>query len=170
MIKVFLSFGSNVGNRIGQIQEAIDYFNYHPQIDRVRQSSYYETEPLYYKDQAWFINCVIELYTSLSASQLLDCCQFLERLFKKNKQVHNGPRTLDIDILTYGSQTIDAEDLKIPHPCMFERKFVLVPLLELATELNAIEYVQKMNFNSCSEAVKLYACPYQTSNHNHAIP
>lgn len=156
MVKVLLSFGSNLGDRVGQIQESIQYLQHHPQIENMRVSSYYETEPLYYKEQPWFINCVAELYTSLTAYQLLDCCQLLEKLFKKDTLIPNGPRTLDIDILMYGDQTLVSERLHVPHPRMFERNFVMVPLLELATNCNVMKQIQKSAFPTCFGGINLY--------------
>ncbi len=100
-----------------------------------RRSSLYETEPVGYADQAWFLNAVVAGETALSPDDLLRLCQAIETESGRKPSVRFGPRTLDIDILWYEGQVVDRPDLQIPHPRMHERRFVLVPLVEIAPGL-----------------------------------
>lgn len=132
MYRVFLSLGSNVGDSKDTLEKAIIYLQTHTCIQNVVISSFYKTEPVGYQDQNWFINCVVGCMTRLDPHHLLDYCQQIETLFKKNTPFRNGPRTLDIDILTYENRYLKSDRLQLPHPRMLERAFVMVPLLELA--------------------------------------
>jgi len=98
----------------------------------MRESLVYETEPVDFLDQPWFLNCVIEAETALAPMQLLRALRGIESSLGSKKEFAKGPRLLDIDILLYGAETIDTPDLQVPHPRMAERRFVLVPLAEVA--------------------------------------
>ena len=100
-----------------------------------RQSSFYASEPVDAPPQAWFLNAVVEAETSLMPLQLLRTLMRIEREFGRRRTVLRGPRTLDLDILFYGSSVIRAKDLEVPHPRMEGRRFVLVPLAEIAPTL-----------------------------------
>jgi len=134
-VGVFLSLGSNRGDRRSQLAGGI------AELERcgVRAdawSSVYETEPVGMEDQPWFLNQVIRARTCLGPMELLACCKRIERLFgREPTAVRFGPRTLDIDILLYGDRVLADDGLEIPHPRMRERRFVLVPLVEIAPEL-----------------------------------
>ncbi|MFC2079336.1 2-amino-4-hydroxy-6-hydroxymethyldihydropteridine diphosphokinase [Candidatus Bipolaricaulota bacterium] len=131
---VFLSFGANLGNPREQIEQGIMTLN--DQCVRViARSSWYETEPVGMDDQPWFLNLVAHATTSLDPYDLLAECQQAERQAGRMESVRFGPRHLDIDILLYGDRIIDSQELTIPHPRMGERRFVLVPLLEIAPDL-----------------------------------
>jgi 2-amino-4-hydroxy-6-hydroxymethyldihydropteridine diphosphokinase len=99
------------------------------------RSSFYETEPVDFEDQPWFLNRVFRGRTEISADDLLVACKRIERELGRTDSVRFGPRTLDIDILLYGTSVIDRDDLSIPHPRLNERRFVLIPLLEIAPDL-----------------------------------
>jgi 2-amino-4-hydroxy-6-hydroxymethyldihydropteridine diphosphokinase len=132
---VYLSLGSNVGDREEMLQSAIDRLQA-PDLRIKRISSVYETEPVDFKDQRAFLNLVVEAETDLFPMVLLARLQKLEvQLGRKHSGPPKGPRTIDIDMLLYGRFTIHSAQLEIPHPRMHERRFVLAPLLELAPDL-----------------------------------
>jgi 2-amino-4-hydroxy-6-hydroxymethyldihydropteridine diphosphokinase len=131
---VYLSLGSNVGDRMANLNTAIAALSSSSvQVQRV--SSIYETEPVDYLDQAWFLNCVVEGKTELSALELLRALRGIETGMGSKKLIAKGPRLIDIDVLLYGEKTIDAPELLVPHPRMTQRRFVLAPLAEIAPEL-----------------------------------
>jgi 2-amino-4-hydroxy-6-hydroxymethyldihydropteridine diphosphokinase len=131
---VFLSLGSNVGDREENLRVAIGALP-HAGVQVKRVSSIYETEPVDLLEQPWFLNCVVEGETAVPAVELLCELRAIERRMGSQKLVPRGPRLIDIDILLYGQQTIDAPELQVPHPRMHSRRFVLVPLVELAPDL-----------------------------------
>jgi 2-amino-4-hydroxy-6-hydroxymethyldihydropteridine diphosphokinase len=103
-------------------------------IQVVRQSSLYVTEPLNAPGQAWFLNAVVEAETSLLPVQLLHALLKIERQLGRRRITPHGPRTIDLDILFYGSSVIRSRELEVPHPRLTERRFVLVPLAQIAPE------------------------------------
>ncbi|KAL8996165.1 MAG: hypothetical protein Q9188_006628, partial [Gyalolechia gomerana] len=125
--RVFLALGSNVGDRIGMIEQACVEMSRRG-LKVLKTSSLYETEPMYKTDQPSFINGVCEIQTTLAPLELLDELKGIENLLGRVKTVENGPRTIDLDILLYGNQIVDHERLQIPHPRISERDFVLRPL------------------------------------------
>jgi 2-amino-4-hydroxy-6-hydroxymethyldihydropteridine diphosphokinase len=131
METTFLSLGANVGDRERNIACAIKKLLEHG-IRIVRRSSLYETEPVEVLDQKWFLNCVVEAETDLTPLELLDVLLEIERSLGRQRRVPKGPRAIDIDILFFGSDVIQMPRLKIPHPRMADRRFVLVPFAELA--------------------------------------
>jgi len=131
---VFLSLGSNIGEREAQLAEAIQRLEA-AGVQVVRKSSVYETEPQDLPDQPWFLNLVLEVETRLSPIQLLTTIQAIEESMGRKRDVPKGPRSIDIDILLYGVAIVDTEDLQIPHPRLAQRRFVLEPLAELAPDL-----------------------------------
>jgi 2-amino-4-hydroxy-6-hydroxymethyldihydropteridine diphosphokinase len=133
MEKIFLSMGSNLGDRAANLRAAIRSLKL-ARINVLRISSFYETEPVGYLDQPWFLNCVVEGETNRQPQELLESFRAMEMAFHSKKEFVNGPRILDIDILLFGDETFDTPDLKIPHPRMLDRKFVLVPLAEIAPD------------------------------------
>jgi 2-amino-4-hydroxy-6-hydroxymethyldihydropteridine diphosphokinase len=131
---VYLSLGSNIGDREANLAAAIERFTV-PDLHVLRQSPVYETEPVGYADQRWFLNLVVEAETTLFPLQLLARIGRIERELGRVRTVPNGPRTIDIDILLYGKAVVHAAQLEIPHPRLCERRFVLVPLADLAPGL-----------------------------------
>lgn len=127
----YISLGSNIGNRLEFLQEAVGLLKETQQIDVLEVSSVYETAPVGYVDQAAFLNIVVELKTLFTPHELLSKCNEIEDLLGRKRIVRWGPRTVDLDILLYNEENMKTEDLIIPHPRMAERGFVLVPLLEL---------------------------------------
>lgn len=135
MNEVYLSLGSNLGDRKAQLQEAVRLLQSNPSISNMKMSSIYETAPVGYLNQDAFLNLVIRLETSLSPLGLLDACQEIEQALHRERLVRWGPRTVDLDVLLYGQEQLATERLTIPHPRMYERAFVLVPLQELMPSL-----------------------------------
>jgi 2-amino-4-hydroxy-6-hydroxymethyldihydropteridine diphosphokinase len=131
---IYLSLGSNLGDRAANLKRAIGALP-DAGVRVLRRSSLYETEPVDFLAQPWFLNCVAEAETSLAPRQLLDGLQGIERLLGSKKLVPRGPRIIDLDILFYGTNVIRTQEMEIPHPRMASRRFVLVPLADLAPEM-----------------------------------
>jgi len=129
---VYLSLGSNVGDRSASLREAIKGLGEAGTVLAI--SGLYETEPVELRDQPWFLNCVVALETGLSPEALLTKVLAIEQRMGRLRMKDKGPRSIDIDILLYGNVVVDAQGLKIPHPAMHERRFVLEPLAEIAPE------------------------------------
>lgn len=128
----YLSLGSNIGNREQYLHDAITRLGSAGRV--VCVSSLYETEPLEFTDQAWFLNCAIALETSLAPDQLMTTVLNIEQQMGRRRVQPKGPRTIDIDILLFGDRIITSAGLTTPHPRMHERRFVLEPLAEIAPE------------------------------------
>jgi len=134
MLTVYLALGTNIGDREENLRGAMGLLG--PSGVRIlRASSFYETEPVDYLDQPWFLNAVLEAETDLPAAQLLAALRNIESQMGSTKAFAKGPRLIDLDILLYGDETIDTPDLQVPHPRMLQRNFVLVPLAEIAPNL-----------------------------------
>ncbi len=133
MTRAFLGLGTNLGNREAHLSEAIGTLR--AAGDLVAVSGLYETEPVGGPEQGAFLNLVVELDTSDSPEELLQRCRALEEAANRVRTVRWGPRTLDVDVLWMEGVTRESEELTVPHPRMFERRFVLEPLAELAPEL-----------------------------------
>lgn len=129
-----MSLGSNVGDRAGNLRAAIAALAGLSVVMR-RVSSIYETEPVDYLEQPWFLNCVVEGATTVPALELLRALRELERRMGSRKAVARGPRLIDLDILLYGDDSFDTAELQVPHPRMLARRFVLQPLAEIAPEV-----------------------------------
>ncbi len=135
MAKVYLGLGSNIGNRKAYLRAAIRLLKKHKDIEVIRYSLVYETDPVGLTGQRKFFNMATEIETNLPPRELLSVLSLIENLLKRERFIKWGPRTIDIDILLYGNKTMSGEELTIPHPRMAERAFVLVPLLEIAPNL-----------------------------------
>jgi 2-amino-4-hydroxy-6-hydroxymethyldihydropteridine diphosphokinase len=135
MKTVYLSLGSNLGDREQNIARAIEALGAHG-VRVTRQSSLYETEPVDVRGGGWFLNCAVEAETDLMPRQLMNALLAIERtLGRRRGRVAEGPkepRKIDMDILLFGSTVVNMPELEIPHPRMAERRFVLVPLAEIA--------------------------------------
>ena len=131
---VYLSLGSNVGNREENLRAAIAALG-DAGVRVTRVSSFYETEPVDFLEQAWFLNCAVEGETEVPALELLRALRGIEMRMGSKKLVAKGPRLIDLDILLYGAETIETPELQVPHPRMHLRRFVLVPLAEIAPEV-----------------------------------
>ena len=131
--RVFLSLGSNLGDRERNLREALTGLEERG-AEIVARSSIYETEPLEVRDQPDFLNLVVEIRTVLSPRELLAACLEIERLFGRKRTISKGPRTIDIDLLFYGSMVLNEPELNVPHPRLHLRNFVLAPLAEIAPD------------------------------------
>ena len=136
MPRAFLALGSNLGDRRAYLRDAVAALP-----DVVRVSPVYETAPVGGPDdQEPYLNLVVQLDTTLSARQLLDVCREREQAAQRVRAVRWGPRTLDVDVLWVDGVTVDEPDLIVPHPRMFERSFVMMPLRDLAPDLAPSEW------------------------------
>ena len=131
---IYLSLGSNLGDRAANLDRATEALSAIG-VRVLRRSSIYETEPVDFLAQPWFLNCVVEAETSLMPRQLLIELQAIERKLGSQRIVPRGPRIIDLDVLFYGSAVIQGAGMEIPHPRLAARRFVLVPLVELAPQL-----------------------------------
>ena len=129
---IYLALGTNLGDRIANLQTAINLLSSKAII--VQESSVYVTPPWGIVDQPDFLNQVIEISTNLTPSCLLRSIKDIELKMGRQKTIRNGPRLIDLDILFYGAQVINKKALTIPHPRLHERAFVLVPLYEIAPD------------------------------------
>jgi len=130
--RVYLSLGSNVGDRAAQLRNAIARLDAAGRV--VAQSSLYETEPVEFTEQPWFLNCAVALETYTTPQQLMTTILAIEEEMGRKRVQKKGPRTLDIDILLFGNMIVKSKRLTIPHPAMQHRRFVLEPLAEIAPE------------------------------------
>lgn len=132
---VYISVGSNQGDREKYLQFAITELEQYEKITVEKVSAIYETEPVDYFDQPRFLNMVVKIKTSFSATELLQVTQMIENKGERIRTIRFGPRTLDLDILLYNQENIKLSYLQIPHPRMLERAFVIIPLMEIAPSL-----------------------------------
>lgn len=133
-VQASIGLGGNMGEPIRSMADALRAFDEHPNCAIKGVSRLYRTPPWGKTDQADFFNSCAVLETSLSPLALLDLCLSIERSMKRVRNERWGPRTIDIDVLTYGDSTINVEGLEVPHPRMTQRAFVLMPLAELLPE------------------------------------
>ena len=132
MSLTYLSLGSNLGDRAGNLRRAISLLRGLGDVERV--SSAFETEPVEVIGQAWFLNCAVALETTASPERLLAGLLAIEREMGRVRSGFKGPRVIDLDILLFENEVCDSPDLNIPHPAMQERRFVLTPMAEIAPD------------------------------------
>jgi 2-amino-4-hydroxy-6-hydroxymethyldihydropteridine diphosphokinase len=165
MARAFLGLGSNLGDRVGYIQQAVQLLKDNEQVEFIQSSSFYETEPVGLETDHWFVNAVIEIETDLQPEILLGLCNEIESMLGRVREYTNGSgtyqsRTIDIDILFYDDLILSTEKVIIPHPRVHERAYALVPMLEIASEFTHpvigqhISYIHKTLFEP--EEVYLY--------------
>jgi 2-amino-4-hydroxy-6-hydroxymethyldihydropteridine diphosphokinase len=130
---VYLSLGSNVGDRAANLHTAIQQLASLGQVERV--SSFYETEPVEFTAQPWFLNCAVKLHTEKMPRQLLSAILDLEQRMGRRRTQKKGPRVIDLDILLFANSVIETKGLTVPHPALHERRFVLQPLAEIAPQV-----------------------------------
>ncbi len=131
-VTAYLSLGSNLGGRDANLREAIRRLGELGTVEKV--SSFYETEPVEFTEQPWFVNCAVELETNLSARELLNGLLAIEHAMGRERIQPKGPRLIDLDILLFADTVVHEHGLTIPHPAMHERRFVLEPLAEIAPQ------------------------------------
>ncbi|MGA7462422.1 MAG: 2-amino-4-hydroxy-6-hydroxymethyldihydropteridine diphosphokinase [Candidatus Korobacteraceae bacterium] len=130
---VYLSLGSNLGDREGNLRAAIEQLRQLGEV--VQVSSFYETEPVEFTAQPWFLNCAVALRTELMPKLFLAKMLAIEQHMGRRRTQPKGPRTIDIDILLFGNSVITTPQLDVPHPAMHQRRFVLEPLAEIAPDV-----------------------------------
>jgi 2-amino-4-hydroxy-6-hydroxymethyldihydropteridine diphosphokinase len=135
LARAFLGLGSNIGDRVEHLKKAIRLLRVLPMSSMEKISSIYETSPWGNPDQDAFLNQAIEIKTDMTPEELLEACQAIEYRLGRARAEKWGARTVDIDILLYDSILMDKTDLRIPHPQLTARRFVLVPLCEIAPDL-----------------------------------
>jgi 2-amino-4-hydroxy-6-hydroxymethyldihydropteridine diphosphokinase len=128
----YLGIGSNLGDPVHQCRDALREISSLKNVQVLRRSSLYRTEPVGNVSQDWFVNGVLEVRTTFTAQQLIKALQWVEQTLGRVRTEKWGPRKIDIDILLYGQEIIGTGDLVIPHPEMHKRRFVLVPMNEIA--------------------------------------
>ena len=135
MVRAYLGLGSNLGDRAAHLQSAVDGLRTVAGVTVVAVSRVYETDPVGGPEQGPFLNAVVALDTALTPHELLGEAQALEQAARRVRIEHWGPRTLDVDVLLYGDETVVTPDLVVPHPRLGERGFVLAPLRDVAPGL-----------------------------------
>jgi 2-amino-4-hydroxy-6-hydroxymethyldihydropteridine diphosphokinase len=135
MTVAFVGLGANIGEPRQQLQTALDELNGLPETRITARSSLYRSAPMGYTDQPEFLNAVARIDTGLAPEALLDRLQEIEARHGRERPFPGAPRTLDLDLLLFGSQSIDSSRLTVPHPRMHERAFVLEPLTEIAPDI-----------------------------------
>lgn len=135
MAIAYLSLGANLGDRKAMLEAALRGLEGSGQVRVVTASSVYETEPIGYVGQPWFYNLAAEIETDLDPDALLTLTKQVERELNRTREIHWGPRTIDIDILLYDDLVTNGNRLTLPHPEMVGRRFVLEPLVEIAPDL-----------------------------------
>ena len=158
----YLSLGSNLGNRKNNLNEAIFHLKSKAGLI-INTSKVYESEPWGLKDQNFFLNQVIKLKTSFSPQDLLKCCKNIEIKMGRSKSIKWGARNIDIDILYFSKLILNEDDLKIQHPLIQERKFVLLPLNELNKTFNhpTLNKTNSKMLEDCSDNSNIYLYGYK---------
>ncbi|MBA4396763.1 MAG: 2-amino-4-hydroxy-6-hydroxymethyldihydropteridine diphosphokinase [Syntrophus sp. (in: bacteria)] len=128
----FVGLGANMGRPAAQCNEATQKMHATNDIQVVRRSSLYRSEPVGDRQQDWFVNAVVEIRTLLQPGELLPALLSIETAMGRKRDAPGGPRIIDLDLLLYGQQVIEGQDIVIPHPAFHKRRFVLVPLHEIA--------------------------------------
>ena len=162
MNKIFIGIGSNLGNRLTNLKIVVNKISLIKTIELISQSKVYESEPMYYVNQNFFLNMVIEINSSDEPLKLLEILKNIEySIGRTSNQMHNHPRIIDLDILDYSNCIINESDLKLPHPKFKERLFVLKPWNDIApnhvvSDSKLTIYDLMLLLDSNNKFVKLY--------------
>lgn len=165
MVQTFIGLGSNLQQPLTQIRNALRELAQLSRSKLIKHSSFYETEPMGPVDQAdydqpGYINAVAELETELAPEELLDKLQSIETAHRRVRgDIQWGPRTLDLDLLLYGDETIETERLTVPHPGITERNFVLIPMVEISPELKLPDGRAIAELSACRDQHGVKRCP-----------
>lgn len=135
----YIALGSNIGKKETYLKEAVKKLHEHPEVQVELISSIYETAPVGYENQDDFLNMAVKITTSLRPEELLSLTQKIEQELGRTRELRWGPRTADLDILLYNRENIETEQLVVPHPRMYERLFVLVPMSEICPEIGEVQ-------------------------------
>jgi len=156
----YIALGTNMGDRYKNLVDAIHYLKEETEIQLVKCSSIYDTVPVGYTEQDDFLNMVILIRTTLTPYELLEICLRIEKDLGRKREFKWGPRIIDLDILLYNQENIEAENLIVPHPRMQERAFVLAPLLEIDSSIiipNQEKSIEDyFNMNAEKEGVRIW--------------
>lgn len=139
-VNLYFSLGTNLGDRLENLRRAIELIHREPGFQVTALSSIYQTEPVGYLEQPDFLNMVVAAQTRLSPVDCYKLIQKIESNLQRKREIRFGPRTMDIDLLLYGDAIIEEERLQVPHPRMTERAFVLIPLAEVAGDIDVPGY------------------------------
>lgn len=154
-MKAYLGIGTNIGDRLSNLQSAVDSLNLVPGTKVTAVSRIYETDPVGFDDQDDFLNICVEVETKLTPEGLLGVCLGIEAGLGRVRVIKNGPRVIDLDLLLYENETYNTEMLALPHPRMFEREFVLAPLTDIPFE-NAFIDREKIKSQLTGEGIRLF--------------
>ncbi|KUK36612.1 MAG: 2-amino-4-hydroxy-6-hydroxymethyldihydropteridine pyrophosphokinase FolK [Thermacetogenium phaeum] len=160
--RAFVGLGSNLGDRSGYLSLARQELEKHPLIAIKKASSIYESEPVGYLEQDWFLNQVLEIATGLQPFELLAVMQEIENCLGRERKIRWGPRVIDLDLLLFEDLVVSTPELTIPHPRMYERSFVLIPLCEIAPDflhpdgVVTREHLQRHLEKRGGERIRLY--------------
>ncbi len=149
MADAYISIGSNI-NPKENIKKCLDILK--SEFEVIATSPMYETKPYGYENQSNFINLAVKIKTEISPYELLKALQQIENKLGRKREFRFSPRTIDLDILLYGSEVINDKDLTIPHKGLFERDFMLIPLLDIATEIT--DPITKKKAKNLKDAIK----------------
>ncbi len=155
---VYISIGSNLGDRRRNLKKAVELLGAVGDVTKI--SALYCTEPVGFKEQAEFMNAVIEMRTRCLPFELLYSCQKIENQMGRRRDIRWGPRNIDIDLLFYGDMVINSEQLILPHPLLQDRRFVLVPLSEVAPDAfhPLLKKTAQQLLAECSDAHRVEKC------------
>lgn len=154
MSTVLIGIGSNMGDRLNNLDTAVNAVSLLPMTSRVACSRIYETAPVGYLDQPYFLNLVLKAETTLSPQAMLGCCLGIEAAMGRVRNIKDGPRVIDLDLLVYNGYSCCTQELTLPHPRILERAFVLVPLLDLYPARNVP--MVKMPSKIPNDGIQLY--------------
>lgn len=139
-MKAVIGIGTNIGNRVENIRNAVEALDLLPNVKVLRCASIYETDPWGYTEQQSFYNTVVEVETTRSPEMLLGACLGIEAGMGRIREFKNGPRVIDLDLLVFEAYGNKSPDITVPHPLMGERDFVLIPLKELYDDMNVLGF------------------------------
>ncbi len=139
-MKAVIGIGTNIGDRTGNIRNAVDALDLLPNVKVLRYSSIYETDPWGFTEQQSFYNTVVEVETTKSPEMLLGACLGIEAGMGRVREFKNGPRVIDLDLLVFENYESNSSDITVPHSLIGERDFVLVPLKELYNDMNVLGF------------------------------
>ncbi|MGN0526129.1 MAG: 2-amino-4-hydroxy-6-hydroxymethyldihydropteridine diphosphokinase [Acutalibacteraceae bacterium] len=147
-MKAVIGIGTNIGDKVKNIEEAIEALNLIPNINVIRRAGIYETDPWGYTEQDVFYNTVVEVETNRTPEMLLGACLGIEAGMGRVRVFKNGPRIIDLDLLVYEGFSSNTEDLTLPHKYIGERDFVLIPLKELYDDMNVLGISYKNSYEN----------------------
>lgn len=151
MNTVYIGIGTNIGDKMKNINDAIDAVKHLPNTEVVKMSAVYETAPWGYTDQDNFYNVCVQVETSLTPNGMLGACLGIEAALGRERTFKYAPRIIDIDILLYNDLKIETAELTVPHPRMSERSFVLIPLKDILPELKTGDIDFNAPFEKCDK-------------------